>query len=853
MYDRPFSVILAKRLFITVLTFAALSLFGSFPISLAEAQAQALLLQRAAATPAPSPTEVSPELDRQDIDSVIAVMDDEQVRRMLIDELKAQAAREQLASTKGNKIGGIAGFIKGIRNRINIIRERIEDLKTSEGVDVQEEFPVMYKIMGKGEASGKPVRAILGVILVFAGAMLLDWIFRRYLLFARKRIVESDSPSWYGRLGQLATRALLDCFSIGFFTVAVIVMGYVFLANTPGQRVLVAAYLIAIVFVRLFAALFRVLFSVDAPALRFLPLSDDAARYLNRWLLTVVIIESFGLITFGIFRLAGMRELNYLLLLTLNAFVIAGMFVFVILQKKKPMAAVLAGENPATSLVSRLAERWHQMAIFGVVLLLIFSILSRVISGTGGALGFKTLLIIGLYFILDWLLRKALKSVFGMAKETPEKILSAAATTSDDMAAKSDTGEEETAGKAEIDEAREPIEAASADGLKTVVSSGDIGTDSETREEETKGKTDPGEAEAPPKTVYVGRMKTIIKIGLRTALVVYALFWVMRVWGIDLSVGEAISRALFSILITVAVCYVGWELINAKIQQKINEEMPDDDEEHEEGGAGGSRVATLLLLLRRFFLSVIIIMASLVALSSLGVDIGPLIAGAGIVGLAIGLGAKSLVQDIISGLFFMLDDSFRVGDYIDIGGTKGMVEQLSIRSMKLRHPRGMVNTVPFGNIGTVTNFSRDYIITKLDFRMRYDTDVEKVRKLIKKKVYKQILANEELGPKLLAPIKSQGVRQMEDSAMVMRVKYKTLPGEQFAIRKEVYRLMREAFEKEGIEFAHRNVTVYMPPDTTQQAASNSENTADKLQQVAAAAVLASEEEKTKETDKKKKS
>ena len=348
-------------------------------------------------------------------------------------------------------------------------------------------------------------------------------------------------------------------------------------------------------------------------------------------------------------------------------------------------------------------------------------------------------------------------------------------------------------------------------------------------------------------------MKTIIKIGLRTALVVYALFWVMRVWGIDLSVGEAISRALFSILITVAVCYVGWELINAKIQQKINEEMPDDDEEHEEGGAGGSRVATLLLLLRRFFLSVIIIMASLVALSSLGVDIGPLIAGAGIVGLAIGLGAKSLVQDIISGLFFMLDDSFRVGDYIDIGGTKGMVEQLSIRSMKLRHPRGMVNTVPFGNIGTVTNFSRDYIITKLDFRMRYDTDVEKVRKLIKKKVYKQILANEELGPKLLAPIKSQGVRQMEDSAMVMRVKYKTLPGEQFAIRKEVYRLMREAFEKEGIEFAHRNVTVYMPPDTTQQAASNSENTADKLQQVAAAAVLASEEEKTKETDKKKKS
>jgi small-conductance mechanosensitive channel len=423
-------------------------------------------------------------------------------------------------------------------------------------------------------------------------------------------------------------------------------------------------------------------------------------------------------------------------------------------------------------------------------------------------------LIIGLYFILDWLLRKALKSVFGIAQEAPEKILSTSATTSGELAVKSDTGEEETEEKA----------------------------GSDTGEEGAAEKTSPDDAEAPPKTVYVGRMKTVVKIGLRIALAVYAFFWVMRVWGINLSVGEAISRALFSILITVAVCYVVWELINAKIQQKISEEMPDDGEELEEGGAGGSRVATLLLLVRRFFSSVIVIMVSLVALASLGVEIAPLIAGAGVVGLAIGLGAQTLIQDIIAGLFFMLDDAFRVGDYIDIGGTKGMVQELSIRSMKLRHPRGMVNTVPFGSIGTVTNFSRDYIITKLDFRMKYDTDVEKVRKLIKKKVYYPIRDNEELGPKLLDPIKSQGVRQMEDSAMVMRVKYKTPPGEQFAIRKEVYRLMREAFEEEGIEFAHRNVTVYIPPETT-QAKSNSETAANKLQQVAAAAAIASEEEK----------
>jgi small-conductance mechanosensitive channel len=123
----------------------------------------------------------------------------------------------------------------------------------------------------------------------------------------------------------------------------------------------------------------------------------------------------------------------------------------------------------------------------------------------------------------------------------------------------------------------------------------------------------------------------------------------------------------------------------------------------------------------------------------------------------------------------------------------------------------MVNFIPFGEMQMVTNLSRDYVIMKLDFRVRYDADDEKIRKIIKKKVYQPIMNDPELGPKLMEPIKSQGVREMDDSAMIMRVKYKTKPGDQFAIRKEVYRLIQEAFREAGIDFAHRNVTVYMPP------------------------------------------
>ena len=153
---------------------------------------------------------------------------------------------------------------------------------------------------------------------------------------------------------------------------------------------------------------------------------------------------------------------------------------------------------------------------------------------------------------------------------------------------------------------------------------------------------------------------------------------------------------------------------------------------------------------------------------------------------------------------------------------------------------------------------------KLDFRVRYDADVEKIRKIIKKRVYKKIMKDPELGPKLLDKIKSQGVREMDDSAMIMRVKYKTKPGDQFVIRKEVYHLMQEAFREEGIEFAHRNVTVYMPPepgsetgtqaageDQQKDAKANSEAQRQAAAAAALSAIQAEEEAKAKKVPKKK--
>jgi small-conductance mechanosensitive channel len=323
------------------------------------------------------------------------------------------------------------------------------------------------------------------------------------------------------------------------------------------------------------------------------------------------------------------------------------------------------------------------------------------------------------------------------------------------------------------------------------------------------GETEAAEAPPQEKKSDIKHFAPFIRKAFRVLLVAALFIIVLRLWGIDLSFALIFTRGALEIVVAMLLGFVLWEFVKARIDRKLKEEMPDTDEDMEEGGAGGSRTGTLLMLLRKFVLVVMLVMVSLLILSSIGVNIGPLIAGAGVIGLAIGFGAQTLVKDIISGIFFLIDDAFRVGDFIEVGGTKGSVEHISLRSLRLRNPRGPVHTIPFGSMGTVTNNSRDYIITKLDFRVRYDTDVDKVRKIIKK-INLAVANDEEMGPVMLDKIKSQGVRELDDSAMIMRVKFKTIPGEQFVVRREVFRMMKESFRENGIEFAHRNVTVYLP-------------------------------------------
>jgi small-conductance mechanosensitive channel len=196
----------------------------------------------------------------------------------------------------------------------------------------------------------------------------------------------------------------------------------------------------------------------------------------------------------------------------------------------------------------------------------------------------------------------------------------------------------------------------------------------------------------------------------------------------------------------------------------------------------------------------------LMALAALGVEIGPLIAGAGVLGVAIGFGAQTVVKDIISGMFYLLDDAFRVGEYIVSGSHAGTVESFSIRSVKLRGSRGSLFTVPFGELGSVENQSRDWAIDKFTIGITYDSNIVKAKKLIKQ-VGIDLKGDPDIGPDIMQPLKMQGVDSFSDNAVKIRLKIMTRPGTQTTIRRAAYYLIKRAFDENGIKFAFPQVRV----------------------------------------------
>ncbi len=316
--------------------------------------------------------------------------------------------------------------------------------------------------------------------------------------------------------------------------------------------------------------------------------------------------------------------------------------------------------------------------------------------------------------------------------------------------------------------------------------------------------------------------RSYVRIG-RVILIGLFILLIANLWGINLrslasnSFGAQFAARAVEALLLLAGGYLAWEFVTMRINRRLAREhteagidMESDEPGGGEGGGTGlSRLATILPLLLRLLQSIIVVITALLVLGQLGIDTTPLLAGAGIVGLAIGFGAQTFVRDVVSGLFFLLDDAFRVGEFINVEETRGTVERISIRSLQLRHHLGSIHTIPYGEIPKITNNSRDWTITKLRFTVPFDTDINQIKKIFKK-IGQDMLMQPEYADIMLQPFKSQGVYDVDDVGIVVRGKFMSRPGTQYTLRKEIYTRVQKAFAEAGIEFARREVRVNIP-------------------------------------------
>ncbi|MBX5192175.1 mechanosensitive ion channel [Rhizobium sp. NZLR3b] len=300
--------------------------------------------------------------------------------------------------------------------------------------------------------------------------------------------------------------------------------------------------------------------------------------------------------------------------------------------------------------------------------------------------------------------------------------------------------------------------------------------------------------------------------GVRALIIAIAAIWLGRMLGVGadtMAAGDTmvdkIARGVIGGIVILLAADLLWHVIKAYIDGKLLDSSVDGGATDEEK-AKRARILTLLPIFRNILAVVIAVIAALMVLSGLGIEIGPLIAGAGVVGVAVGFGAQTIVKDVISGMFYLWDDAFRIGEYIESGSHKGVVEAFSLRSVKLRHHRGPLTTVPFGELGAVKNLNRDWTIDKISLNVKYDTDLVKAKKVIKQ-IGQTLLENPEFGPHIIETLKMKGVEQFGEFAIEIRLSMMTKPGEQFVIRRNALAMIRNAFKENGIEFAVPTVQV----------------------------------------------
>lgn len=297
---------------------------------------------------------------------------------------------------------------------------------------------------------------------------------------------------------------------------------------------------------------------------------------------------------------------------------------------------------------------------------------------------------------------------------------------------------------------------------------------------------------------------------IRAVILIVVVMMTLNAWNaFDLAAwyaseaGRALTGNLFSAFFIIVLALVVWIALASLIEHRLNPETG--------GGEPSARAKTLLSLFRNALAIAIITITAMIVLSEIGINIGPLIAGAGVLGLAIGFGAQKLVQDIITGVFIQVENAMNTGDVVTVGGITGTAERLSIRSVAIRDLSGTYHIVPFSSVDTVSNYMREFGNHVGEYGIAYRENIDEAIAQLEQ-AFEDLKASEEHGSKLLAPLTVAGVIALADSSVNIRVVIKTTPGDQWAVGRAYNRLVKMRFDEAGIEIPFPHTTLYFGED-----------------------------------------
>ncbi len=693
------------------------------------------------------------DTDVDRLEALAADIEDEAKRKELVGHIRALiAVRRGLVEEAPVESLG-ARFIATLSDNV---RETSSQLLSA--AETLSDLPALGRWL-RDQAGDADARGLLLGLLVKLGLILAAGIagerLSGFLLSRPRRALEGrEAETLMVRVPLLAARTVLDVIPVAVFAGA----AYAVVALTrpePAVHVVVLTFINAYLIARAILVAVRMLLVPAAPNLRVLALSGETANYLFIWCRRLTTVSVFGYFLAEAALLLGLPAGGHATLLRLLGLLVMGMAILFIQQNRVAVAAWIRGADAADG------------------------------EDAGALLGLRGLRrrFADIWHVLAILYAIGMYAVWALDIEGGFEFLLRATVVSAVILA--------------------------AARLAAVLLGRGI--------ERGFAVGDDVKARFPTIEERANRYLPVLHMVLRTVVYVLAALALFQAWGIDVfgwletPFGLRLTHGAFSIAAILVLALVVWEAINSAVEHYLNKTDAEGNVIER-----SARARTLLPLIRNAVLVVLAVLVTLIVLSELGINIAPLLAGAGVVGLAVGFGAQKLVQDVITGAFILFEDAISVGDVVAVAGHAGIVEALSIRSIRLRDLSGSVYTIPFSSVDTVTNMTKDFSYAVLEVGVAYREDTDRVTEVLEE-IGAGMQEDPAFGPLILEPLQVLGVDRLGDSAVVIKVRFKTAPIQQWGIRREFNRRMKKRFDELGIEIPFPHTTLYFGEDKTGRA------------------------------------